>query len=207
MTDDRSPPPEPEACLVRRYPSSQKGGTLIAAGVVDLATHEAGLRAPDRYRPPGCGRCGAPVHIHDYRPRRLARTTAVATEVVRFRCWDAACGATWQVLPAFMARHLHHPWRVVEGAVREEEALPPSVPAPTTARWRRRLASSARLLVAVLAGACTAVLDAIIGAVGLDGTRQTLVHAYAHGLGGVRGGGLALLAELLHRLAPGVRLM
>lgn len=40
-----SPPLEARACLCRRYPSSQKGGTLIVEGVDDLAEHERRLES------------------------------------------------------------------------------------------------------------------------------------------------------------------
>jgi hypothetical protein len=41
--------------------------------------------------------------------------------VVRFVCADPRCGATWRVLPAFMARHLWWPWEAVEkGSMGEE---------------------------------------------------------------------------------------
>ena len=51
MTEYRSPPPAAEACLCRVYPSSQKGGTLIAEDVWDLATHEQRLETPAAYQP------------------------------------------------------------------------------------------------------------------------------------------------------------
>ena len=51
MTETRSLPPAPASCLTRPYPSSQKGGTLIAEGVHDLATHEQRLADPTVYRP------------------------------------------------------------------------------------------------------------------------------------------------------------
>lgn len=57
MPDHRTPPPPPPACLVRPYPSSQKGGTLIAADVRDPETHRGRL-ASGGYRPRECKRCG-----------------------------------------------------------------------------------------------------------------------------------------------------
>ena len=71
--------------MCRRYPSSQKGGTLIAAGVHDLVEHER-LLACGAYRPAACPRCSADVHIHDYRTRVLAGDEATSTQVARFRC-------------------------------------------------------------------------------------------------------------------------
>ena len=94
MTDDRSLSPVPEACLSRPYSSSQKGGTLIAAEVFDLATHERRLEDLEAYRPAACPRCDAALHVHDLRPRVLRSEPEGATEVVRFRCADrAGCGA------------------------------------------------------------------------------------------------------------------
>jgi hypothetical protein len=58
MSQDRLPPPEQEACLVRLRPSSQKGGTIVAEDVTDLATHDRRLCEPDGYRPRFCPSCG-----------------------------------------------------------------------------------------------------------------------------------------------------
>jgi hypothetical protein len=149
MIEDRSPSSAPKACLNRPYTSSQKGGTLIAEDVWDLETHERRLGSPDTYRPSGCLRCGARVHIHDLRPRQLRDDPAVSTDVIRFRCADREqCGAAWLILPAFLARHLWRSWSAVENAVESARRSP--VPARTRRRWKDRLASSARLLVALL---------------------------------------------------------
>jgi len=113
MTVKRSPPPEAEACLCRPYPSSQKGGTLTCEQVTDLETHARWL-ATGRYRPAACPRCGAGMHVHDRRPRvmREGPLTTTWTVVARFRCASADCGAAWQVLPMFLARHLWRAWQV-----------------------------------------------------------------------------------------------
>jgi len=72
VSQDRLPPPEGEACLVRLRPSSQKGGTIVAEDVTELATHEVRLSDPDGYRPAFCPGCrGTTLHIHDYRERVL----------------------------------------------------------------------------------------------------------------------------------------
>jgi hypothetical protein len=209
MTDHRSLPPEAEACLCRRYSSSQKGGTLIAAEVTSLEEHERRLQAPDLYRPEGCGRCGGQLHLHDYRSRQLRADPAGSTEVVRFRCADRdACGATWQVLPALMARHLWRSWRVVEAVVLADEGEPvPPVPERTERRWRSRLRASAAMLVSVLTTASVALYDAIIRAVGLRGSRARFIAVYSEVIGPGRTQRLAHPAELIHRLEPGVRLM
>jgi len=70
VSQDRLPPPEGEACLVRLRPSSQKGGTIVAEDVTELATHEVRLSDPDGYRPAFCPGCrGTTLHIHDYREK------------------------------------------------------------------------------------------------------------------------------------------
>jgi hypothetical protein len=209
MTDSRSLSPAAEACLCRRYSSSQKGGTLIAEDVHDLATHERRLEAPDAYRPSACPRCGAALHVHDLRPRVLRGEASVATEVVRFRCADRErCGAAWQVLPAFLARCLWGSWSRVGQTL--EANVPSSVPARTRRRWRARLASPARWLVAVLSTATDGIWAGIARAVGLDARRIDLVQGYAERTAAVAVSWATMLAELsaaLHRLSPGVRLM
>ena len=129
MTDEQSPPPAAPACLCRPYPSTQKGGTLVAEDVLDLATHEQRLETPATYRPAACPRCQAKVHLHDLRVRLLLDQPERCTEVVRFRCADRArCGAAWQVLPAFLARWLWlRPSRashfMIQTVLREESCL------------------------------------------------------------------------------------
>ena len=155
------------------------------------------------YRPAKC-RCGCTrLHIHGLRerhPRQFVvdgEPVPVVTIVV-FIC--AACGATWRVLPAFLARLLWRTWDVVEREVLDKprpRSAPP-VPARTVQRWRSRLAQSARLPVQVLVVA-GGELRRLAERVGLDATRMELLLAW--------GGSLAALVVLLHRLYPGVRLM
>ncbi len=200
------PPPEAEACLTRRYPSSQKGGTLIAEDVVDLETHERRLACGDLYRPKACPRCGARIHIHDCRVRGLLEDPAVSTEVRRFRCADRdTCGATWQVLPAFIARRLWRSWPVVERAVESPERS--GVPSRTRRRWQTRLAAAGRMLLAILTTTAERVWEALAAAVGLGCSRLELVREYRTALLPRKGECLAELASLIHRLAPGIRLM
>src|SRR5438105_1019359 len=72
MTDKRNEPPDPPPCLSRLRAPGQKGGTLIAEGVLDHETHVRRLRNPDGYRPISCPSCQATIlHIHDYRERKL----------------------------------------------------------------------------------------------------------------------------------------
>lgn len=204
MTDKRPSPPDLEAWLDVPYPSSQKGGTLIEPIVRDLDTHEAWMRAPGRYRPEGCPRCGAALHIHDYRQRQLRCDPWRLTLVVRFLCSAGDCGATWQVLPMFIARHLWRSWRVVEHAIAGAST---TVPAATVARWRQRLGLSARGLIALLVTASRAVLDTVVQFAGLDGTRTALVEAFARTTQPATDERIAEVTALVHRLQPGVRLM
>jgi hypothetical protein len=114
MSHQRLPPPEPASCLVRPYPSSQKGGTLIAEDVTDRDEHRRRLCDPDGYRPRECFRCHhAVLHVHDHPARVLAADSLEpATGIVRYRC--AACEAVWRILPAFVARHLWRSWDTVK---------------------------------------------------------------------------------------------
>lgn len=198
-------PPAADPCLSQPYSSSpkQKGGTRIAEAIVDLAMHLQMLLTPWKYRPEAC-RCGCDrLHLHGLRERR-PRQLVVDGEAVPvvsilvFLC--AACGATWRVLPAFLARCLWRTWDVVErealDAPRPHSA--PPVPARTVQRWRARLAQSARLPVQVLVVAGGRLRE-LAERVGLEPTRMALLVA--------SGGSLAALSVLLHRLAPGVRLM
>jgi hypothetical protein len=208
MIEDRSlsPASPAPACLDRSYPSSQKGGTIIAEDIEDLETHEACLADPDRYRPVKCGRCGSRVHIHDLRPRVLLADPAVATEVIRFRCADRErCGAAWEILPAFLTRHLWRSWPTVQSATDRPERS--KVPRRTRRRWKARLASTARKLVAVLTTAVDPMWSALTAAVGLDASRLALVRGYQKHFRLLPGTCLAQLAGLLHRLSPGVRLV
>jgi hypothetical protein len=207
VTDSRSLSPAVEACLCHPYPSSQKGGTLIAEDVHDLATHELRLEDPDAYRPSACPRCGCALHVHDLRPRVLRGEASVATEVVRFRCADRErCGAAWQILPGFLARCLWGSWSRVGQAL--EADAPSSVPARTRRRWRARLDSSARLLVALLSTATDGVWARLAIAVGLDARRIDLVRSYAaRSAAASWAATLAALAAALHRLSPGIRLV
>jgi len=206
MIDDRSLSSAPESCLNRAYLSSQKGGTLIAEEVRDLETHERRLDDPDGYRPASCRRCGSKVHVHDLRPRLLLGDPALSTQVIRFRCADrTGCGAAWQILPAFLARHLWRRWATVETAL--APAVRNEVADRTRRRWKARLASSARQLVVLLTTTADAMWSALVAAVGLDASRLDLVRGYRARFRPRPGACLAELAGLIHRLCPGVRLM
>jgi hypothetical protein len=168
----------------------------------------------DAYRPSPCPTCGhATLHVHCWPERHPKREPSLppVVAVLQFRCAAAECGATWRILPLFLARHLWHPWRTVERVVRPSAELPkaiaPPVPRQTERRWRARLASSARLLCAVLAASGGAALTGVAMAVGLDATRGELTDAFHTLIGGPPGERLSLLAGVIHRLERGLRLM
>jgi hypothetical protein len=132
-----------------------------------------------------------------------------AVAILQFRC--AVCGATWRILPLFLARHLWHAWKAVERAIAPSVELASSSAPPirvrTRQRWWSRLASSARALVVALAASGGAALEAVAQRVGLLGTREELVDAYAAVAGPASGERLASLGALLHRIERGFRLM
>lgn len=211
MSRDRLPPPGPEACLCRPYPSSQKGGTLVAEEVTEAAAHERRLCDPDGYRPERCPRCGhGVVHVHGYR-ERLVRGVDERSVVgiVIHRCAERLCRATWRIVPAFLARRLWRTWGTVEQEVLGDAAAPAraKVPRRTVRRWKERLRSSARQAVQVLASSGGALLTRVAQEVGMEGTRKDLVEKLAVEQGTAVGSRLAASAALLHRLHPGVRLM
>jgi hypothetical protein len=209
MDPGRAAPPAAESCLVLSCASrGQKGGTFIAEAVVDAEAHEAQMKSPGQYRPSECACGGKKLHIHQRRERRLrgspTRDAGFRTVLVMvFLC--VACRATWRVLPAFVTRCLWRAWDVVEGVVHGTRQVgAPVVPSRTRRRWRARSAAAARVPAQVLATAGTSALREVAQAVGLDGDRLALARAYMERFGGSL---LRPLASLLHRLAPGIRLI
>jgi hypothetical protein len=197
MSSNELPPPA-AVCLERPYRSSQKGGTLIAEAVSDLATHRRLLAEPDGYRPQRCPHCGCQrLHAHDFRERHLRGDPhEVRITVRRYLC--TGCGGCWQVLPRLVARWLWRSWSVVEQALELVVGLV-VVPEQTLRRWRRRLSSQARSVVQALAGSARPALERTAAALGLGATRRALIERCAVSLAG--------LAALVHRLMPGLRLM
>jgi hypothetical protein len=195
---DRAAPPAPQ-CLYRPYSSRQKGGTLIAAAVQDLATHLERVRSPDGYRPATCPTCGHEVmHAHDRRTRQCQLAGAPPqVPIVRHRCAHPDCGAQWQTLPAFLARHLHFVWSHVEQACEGHVPTGRRPSRRTTRRWLGRLASSAAQLVRL---ACDAGGEAAatLRTAFVD-TRGELVDTLALPF--------AEVAAWVHQLQRGVRLM
>lgn len=190
----------------------QRGGTLIDEEVWEVDEHHRKLASPDDYRPSGCPRCGQPVHSHGRRWRRLRDEPGhPGEEIRRYRC--PPCGAVWQVLPGFLARHVHRGWGAVQSRLVAAGALAPSgaewrVPAKisTTRRWVARLLASALALTQALA-ACGAAVWSVIAARGAGCSRRDLVEGLAAAgiLAAPRK--LGQLAGWIHRLVPGVRVM
>lgn len=203
MTQMQVPPPQEALCLSRPYRSSQKGGTLIAESVVDLAEHKRRLALPGGYRPRACKSClCTTLHVHDYRTRLCQIFGALLADIVRYRCTN--CGGRWQILPAFIARHLWYNWAVVQQACGRDGTESPAAVgrAPSKKsrqRWLDRLRSSARMLVQVYASSLQEGLVKLSQRVGLEATRWDFLDEQKQPLSAV--------AALIHRLVPGVRLM
>lgn len=208
------PPPDPETCLVTSRVSRFKGGTLIDDEVRDLETHERRVCKPDGYRPCRCPRCGHDVlHVHCYperHPRGELGMPAVV-RIVQYVCAAVECGATWRILPMFLARHLWRAWKTVERVVMPAgippSAAAPAIPGRTEQRWRARFAAAARILVVLLAASGGVALEALASRVGLDASRADLTSAHADVTRAAPAARLAALAELVHRLERGLRLM
>ncbi len=207
-------PPEPSPCLIPRPSSTPKGGTLIAADVLTLEAHAARVCDPDGYRPRACRRCGhAVLHVHDYRYRTAQRDRAsggaTPIVIVRHACANAACGAIWQTLPAFLPRHLWHPWRVVEAASFGDAPAADrrDVPQRTRARWAARLGSAALALLQLFAVEIGTGLDAVAIAAGALVTRAALVATYAREHAVAAGRRLLTVAGAVHALERTARLV
>jgi len=212
MSQNRLPPPRVEACLVRARPSSQKGGTIIAEDVTDRATHERRICDPDGYRPAFCPNCREKtLHVHDYRERKLlAEPGELVAKVVRHEC--VGCESIWQILPAFIARHLWRSWRVVEHTLSGVGPTPetgrwPRIAERTRRRWRRRWLRPAKFLAQILASCGEAEWAALAGSLRGDATLVDLVAAYATSVRTSAGELFAAVAALVYRLEPKVRLM
>jgi len=205
---------------------------MIAEDVTDRDAHRRRLCSPDGYRLAACPRCGGNVlHVHDYIervafgeplgvPRMSDAPESRSVIVIRYRCMTDDCGATWRVLPAFLARHLWYSWRAVEATAIPGPSPPPTVAAPapserplrrpvqrTIARWCGRLATAARVLVQLFASVGTVALGAMAATLGLDATREELVIGYDATMHVAREQQLSALAGHIHRLARGLRLM
>ena len=133
--------------------------------------------------------------------------------VVRHAC--VGCDGIWQILPAFIARHLWRTWRVVEHtltgaepppATREPRRWPP-VPERTRRRWQARWWRPARFVTQILAACGEGAWAALAAGLGPEATCADLVAAYAGARATLAGQWLASMAALVYRLQPTVRLM
>jgi hypothetical protein len=210
MTMMQNSPDErkPDECLMQFRDRIYRGGTLIAEDVVDLDSHLRRLADPDGYRPETCPRCGRSVlHVHDH-PTRTLKKFAAPIPIIRYRCANEKCRATWRRLPAFLARHLHHPWQAIEQAVDKDKSLAElDIPPTTIRRWRWRIASAAKQVVVLLATSGGRMLEAIAKAAGLRSTRAEFVKRFVEHVEVLPGRRLGAIAGLVHRLGRGIRLV
>lgn len=195
MSASTSTPPPEAPCLYRPYASSQRGGTRIATEVEDLAEHLSRMRSPDGYRPSRCPTCGhAVMHAHDSRTRLCSLGGAPPViGIARHRCAHPKCGARWQTLPAFLARHLHFDWARVQSSCAGTRPRAGRVPSSwTVRRWCTRLSSCASRLVGLLADGGRPLRTAVR-------TRRELLDALDVSF--------ATVAAWVQALMAGVRLM
>ena len=204
-------PPAAPVCLTTPYAAKpgQKGWTLLKEGVRDLAEHRRLLSDPDGYRPDHCPRCGGLVHAHDFRSRKLRDQLDSAEELIRrYLC---PCSAVWQVLPGFLARHLHRTWGAVQSALVAAGTLESTGSEwrvrrklSTWKRWLERLDSSALVLTQAFAAAD---LASLLERVGAWCTRGELVQELVWAGKIEPSRQFEQLACWIHRLTPGLRLM
>lgn len=209
----QSAPPAAEPCLSRPYSATgQKGGTVVRPEVGSREEHERWLDE-GRYRPAVCPspRCGSTrLHAHGWRSRYLLGELVPSEPslgevalIAVFRCAD--CDATWRVLPAFIARWLHRSWRVVREAVAPHAPPGHLAPQRTRQRWAARLLQAALAPVQLLALSLDAQLRSLAQQAGLEASREQLIAAYA--ARAPEHCPFSALAELLHRMHPGIRLL
>ncbi len=142
------------------------------------------------------------MHVHSRRERKLYGHIGVASiHVLVFRCARDECRALWRVLPKFLARHLWRAWSTVADAVETKPGEPCPVPRRTRLRWRARLRERAAVLVATLATRGDDTLARRAASLGAGALRREVLAAF----GGPHQ--LPMLAALVHRLVPGVRVM
>lgn len=116
--------------------------------------------------------------MHDHLTRKSEKVGEFIP-IIRHRCAKPTCGATWRILPAFLARHVHRVWRTIERTVDEDKRVKAlDIPATTVRRWRSRMASAAKHLMVLLAASGGALLGAVAKAAGLGSTRTEFVDAY-----------------------------
>ena len=190
----------------------QRGGTLIAEGVWDLEAHHRRLSSPDGYRPEWCPRCHGGLEGHGLRWRKLRdQPESAGAEIRRYRCPE--CRAVWQVLPAFIARHLQRSWgaiqsRLVAAGVLEGTGAEWRVRSkPTTLmRWLQRLLSNAVVLTQALVDGGGEVATVVQG-LGSWCNRLELIEGLSQAQVLSSHRKVGELACFIQRLVPGVRVM
>jgi Domain of unknown function (DUF6431) len=187
----------------RGYPSSVKGGTAIAAGVVDREQHAARLVDPECYRPGPCRHCGGKLHAHDYVTRNPIGEAPV--EIRRYAC--PRCGGVVRVLPEFLARGYWRLWEVIEAACAAQPGprVAGKVSPRSGRRWRARGRSPAGPVLHVMSASGDPRLAELVAGVGLAATRHELLTALgrwtrSHAV-------YAAAAVLANLLLPGLRVM
>jgi len=186
---------------------------LIEEAVQTVEEHER-WHSRGSYKPERCplADCGSNLHAHGSKPRVLKGMLGplalllepVVLLIAIYRC--PRCGAVWRVLPGFVPRWLHSPWSVVRETVERAAKDADRVSPRTRRRWVARLWQRADLPVQVLATSGSPPLREIAGFVGLLADRARLVAVWSE-KALFAGCSFGSLAGLLHRLAPGVRLM
>lgn len=191
--------------LDRPRPSKQKGGTLLARHLTTLKQHQAALADPALAKQSRCAACKIGwLHLHSRRGRLFQGEVdgPGRTQVLVFRCSRRAeCGATWRVLPQFLARHLWRRWTLVGVVLGGSRGGQHRVPRRTQQRWRQRLAGAAAVMVALLGQASTHEWTDVAARAGAAATRGDVIAA----AGGPEQ--LANLAGVIDHLEAGVRLM
>jgi hypothetical protein len=120
------PPAPAERGLDTPRKSRYRGGTLIAGDMHDFGEHQRTLADIDAHRPEWCATCGhSAMHVHTRPERHPLREPSLPPVVcvLQFRRASVECGATWRVLPLFLARHVWHAWKAVERAVSPDAKL------------------------------------------------------------------------------------
>lgn len=195
--------PAADSCLERAdNATKKKGGTQIRPEVDNVEEHDRWMDQ-GLYNPKTC-RCGKPVHAHGTRTRMLAGalgTIALPILIAVFRC--SGCGGIWRVLPGFVPRWLHSSWKVVHDAI--EGRAKKLVPERTRRRWVARLRQDGSRPARVLVVSGASYLRELVAKLGPSPSRGKLLSAYAIICPAVVA--VASLAELLHRMMPGIRLM
>jgi hypothetical protein len=151
--------------------------------------------------------------VHDYRERKILEALLVLiVRVVRFVCANSDCRATWQVLPAFMPRHLWWTWRTIEQETTTDstEETDNSERGPSTRtrqRWLQRLRASAGQLLRLLMARAQHSVRAVVGKLGVEASRAQLVASLQGVMSVSSGRRYGTVAALIDDMERGVRLM